>query len=537
MNLDVLRTKIQNQEQSDEDIRQIYDELEASYQQLLAMEDQLNQYEQKYALLIKNMSDIVWITDTEGKILFINDVVIDVLGYQSSEMIGRKLFEYMCPLHNYNIGSCKEVVAKMNDLEFLRQEMWMLHKDGKTRKVLEVNTKHYMIDRTLIEIQGVGRDITDRIQTDRKIKQKNMQLEFVNEISASITSNLSLDNIDQLLEETCENIVCTLGVPLCSIRFKEADLLSLNAVSGKYKEFVSKRPLSVSDPVLASILTNKKSTTLTRDSVSTSHADIQGVFKDDKIKEILILPIISNDESVGIMSIGVDKRYDADFTSLFSSLANNIALAVEKSNLYQSLKSFYFDVILTLVAAIEVKDTYTQGHSLRVSQYSVEIAKQLGLSNEQIEEIKIAGILHDIGKIGVSDAILSKPGLLTTEEFESIKQHPIIGLHILEKINLSENIKSAIMYHHLRYDLTGYPENNLLTQLPLFARIVGVADAFDAMTSQRSYKNSMTYEDVLEELTNCACTQFCPTVVDALLELLTNHKLMIPNIDTIRTYS
>ncbi len=196
MNLDVLRTKIQNQEQNDEDIRQIYEELEASYQQLLAMEDQLNQYEQKYALLIKNMSDIVWITDTEGKILFINDVVIDVLGYQSSEMIGRKLFEYMCPLHNYNIGSCKEVVAKMNDLEFLRQEMWMLHKDGKTRKVLEVNTKHYMIDRTLIEIQGVGRDITDRIQTDRKIKQKNMQLEFVNEISASITSNLSLDNID-----------------------------------------------------------------------------------------------------------------------------------------------------------------------------------------------------------------------------------------------------------------------------------------------------------------------------------------------------
>ncbi len=343
--------------------------------------------------------------------------------------------------------------------------------------------------------------------------------------------------IDQLLDETCENIVSTLGVPLCSIRFREADLLSLNAVSGKYKELVSKRPLSISDPVLASILTNKKSTTLTRDLVTTSHADIQGVFKDDKIKEILVLPIISNDESVGIMSIGVDKRYDADFTSLFSSLANNIALAAEKSNLYQSLKSFYFDVILTLVAAIEVKDTYTQGHSLRVSQYSVEIAKQLGLSNEQIEEIKIAGILHDIGKIGVSDAILSKPGLLTTEEFESIKQHPTIGLHILEKINLSENIKSAIMYHHLRYDLTGYPENDLLTQLPLFARIVGVADAFDAMTSQRSYKNSMTYEDVLEELTSCASTQFCPIVVDALLELLTNHKLIIPSIDTIRTYS
>lgn len=537
MNLDVLKIKILNQEQNDEDIRQIYEELEASYQQLLAMEEQLTQYEQKYTLLIKNMSDIVWITDTEGKILFINDVVIDVLGFQSSEMIGRKLYEFMCPLHNYNIGSCKEVVAKMNDLEFLRQEMWMLHRDGKTRIVLEVNTKHYMIDRTLIEIQGVARDITDRIQTDRKIKQKNMQLEFVNEISASITSNLSLDNLDQLLVETCENIVSTLGVPLCAIRFREDDFLSLNAVSGRYKELVSKNPLSIFDPVLSSILLKKKAVTISHDLVISSHEDIQGVFDDDKIKEILILPIVSNDESVGIMSIGVDKNYDEEFTSLFSSLANNVALAVEKSKLYQSLKTFYFDVILTLVTAIEVKDTYTQGHSLRVSQYSVEIAKQMGLSNEQIEEIKIAGILHDIGKIGVSDAILSKPGMLTTEEFESIKQHPIIGLHILEKINLSENIKSAIMYHHLRYDLTGYPENNFLTQLPLFARIVGVADAFDAMTSQRSYKNSMTYEDVLEELTNCSNTQFCPIVVDALLALLTNHKLVIPSIETIRIYS
>ncbi|GAB6108464.1 HD domain-containing phosphohydrolase [Fusibacter bizertensis] len=538
MNLDVLRSKIHIQQQKDDEIQQIYEELEAAYQQLLAMQAQLTQNEQRHALFIKNMSDIVWIADTDGKILFINDVVIDILGYHSDEMIGRKLNEFMCPLHVYNTGACQEIVAKMNDLEFLRQEIWMLHKDGRTRKVLEVNTKHYMEDCTLIEIQGVGRDITDRIQIERKIRQKNLQLEFVNEISASITSNLSLDNLDQLLEETCNSIVCTLGVSFCSIRFKdENNLLNLSAVSGKHKDLVSKMPLSVQDPLITSIITNKKSTTVTREIALVAQDNIRNVFHQDMIKEVLILPIISNEESVGIISIGVDKSYDTDFTSMFSTLANNLALAVEKSKLYQSLKSFYFDLILTLVAAIEAKDTYTQGHSLRVSQYSVEIAKQLGMSNLEIEEIKIAGILHDIGKIGISDSILSKPGLLTPEEFERIKQHPQIGLHILEKINLSDNIKSAILYHHLRYDLTGYPEENTIENLPVFARIVGVADAFDAMTSQRSYKQSMTYAEALDELNVCTNTQFCPVVVGALIELLTNNKIDISDFESSELYA
>jgi PAS domain S-box/uncharacterized domain HDIG len=527
MNLEILRGKIQHR-QEDEEIQQIYEELEASYQQLLAMEEQLNHSEQKYALLIKNMSDIVWTTDTEGRITFINDVVSDVLGYQSSEMIGKKLYEFMCPLHKYNTGSCKEVVAKMNDLEFMRQEMWMLHKDGKTRKVLEVNTNHYFRSNLLEQIQGVGRDITDRIQSERKIKQKNKQLQFVNEISESITSNLSLDNLDQLLDETCKNIVTTLGVPLCSIRLKEDDdKLSLKVVNGKYKEVVSKMPLTYDDPVLLSIMSSKKSATITREKAVTAQLEVQNIFNEDKIKEVLIVPLVSNDEVVGIMSIGVDKSYDEEFTSLFSSLANNIAMALEKSQLYNSLKNFYFDLILTLVAAIEVKDTYTQGHSLRVSQYAVEIAKYIGLSNAEIEEIKIAGILHDIGKIGVSDVILSKAGLLTDEEFESIKQHPMIGLHIVDKINLSDNIKSAILYHHLRYDLTGYPRGSELESLPIFARIVGVADAFDAMTSQRSYKESMTCEEVIEELKNCANTQFCPVVVESLIDLVATKKIII----------
>ena len=154
MNLVELRDKMQVADLSIEDMMQIYEELEASYQQMIAMSELLTQAEKKYSMLIQNMSDIVWVADINGKIIYINSIATDILGYTCSEMIGRKLYEFMCPLHEYKTGYCKDVVARMNDVEFIRQEMWMLHKDGNTRKVLEVNTKQVFYENELIEIKA-----------------------------------------------------------------------------------------------------------------------------------------------------------------------------------------------------------------------------------------------------------------------------------------------------------------------------------------------------------------------------------------------
>ncbi len=526
MNLNNLKHRMQEDFHSMDDLQQIYEELEASYQQLIAMSEQLTQAENKYAILIQNMRDIVWVADPHGEILYINNVVTDILGYEMEEMVGRKLYEFMCPLHEYKTGFCKDVVAKMNDIEFVRQEMWMLHKDGNTRKVLEVNSNQLFYEGELIEIQGVGRDITDRIQSERKIAQKNRQLNFINEISASITSNLSLNNLDQLLTETCKNIVTTVGVPLCTIRIKDdKGLLNLKAASGKYKDLVKANSIDAFDGKLKDVMVSRQPSVF----LSTEKVDQPGrvseLFETGKLKNLLVLPLKTNDDTVGILSIGGDIAYDGDYTSLFSSLANNIAFAVEKSKLYQDLKSFYINIIMTLVAAMEAKDPYTQGHALRVSTYSVKIANELGLTPDEIEDIEIAGILHDIGKIGISDVILSKPGMLTTEEFEIVKLHPSIGMRILDAINISENIKSAILYHHLRLDLKGYPAGQNIESLPLFARIVGVADALDAMTSHRSYKKAMCASEVEEELMRHAGTQFCPDIVEVVIKLLRDNRI------------
>ncbi len=260
------------------------------------------------------------------------------------------------------------------------------------------------------------------------------------------------------------------------------------------------------------------------DAITKDHLHFNSILRENKIETVTTIPLIANEKPLGVLIISTDESYDQDYVMTLSSIANNIAFAIEKSNLYRDLKQFYVKIITTLVAAIEAKDTYTQGHSMRVSNYAVKISKQMGLSKDAIEEIEIAGLLHDVGKIGISDTILTKPGRLTQEEYEVIKNHPLIGAKILEPIGLSDNIMYAVKQHHLRFDLTGYPHTPDLEHITLYARIIGVADALDAMTSNRSYKSMITTEQAIEELLAYSGTQFCPEVVNATVDYLSKGR-------------
>ena len=156
--------------------------------------------------------------------------------------------------------------------------------------------------------------------------------------------------------------------------------------------------------------------------------------------------------------------------------------------------------IETLRRIVDAKDNYTRGHSDRVSEYSILIGKKLGLSYEDLEILKIGGLFHDIGKIGISDDILLKTSKLTDLEYDEIKRHPSIGAHILENLKSFENIISIVLHHHERYDGKGYPYNLVGENIPYMARIVAIADSFDAMTSKRCYRNSLSINIVKEEI-------------------------------------
>lgn len=177
----------------------------------------------------------------------------------------------------------------------------------------------------------------------------------------------------------------------------------------------------------------------------------------------------------------------------------------------------------TIITVLDARDPYTYEHSWRVAHISELIASEMKLSREEIDRIHIAAHLHDIGKVGVPDYVLNKTGRLSSAEFELMRAHPRIGYNIVNRIDVLEGTAGYILHHHERWDGTGYPDNLKGYEIPLGARIISIADSFDAMTTKRSYKGEMPIEVAFKEILKCKGTQFCPTATDAFCKL--EHKI------------
>ena len=232
--------------------------------------------------------------------------------------------------------------------------------------------------------------------------------------------------------------------------------------------------------------------------------DIQGYCeKSDKFDQLLLLI-----ES-GIKSIEQMREIQKINTELKST--------------YDMLEKAYLESIETLRFTVEARDTYTRGHSDRVSEYSVLIGEALHLSEDEIRNLRIGGLFHDIGKIGVPDSILQKPSKLTDDEYSEIKNHPSIGAHILSSATLFHDIIPIVKHHHEKYDGTGYPGMLKGNDIPYLARIAAVADSFDAMTSKRTYRDAKPLDDVINEFKRCRGTQFDPEITDVFIDILENH--------------
>jgi HD-GYP domain-containing protein (c-di-GMP phosphodiesterase class II) len=200
-----------------------------------------------------------------------------------------------------------------------------------------------------------------------------------------------------------------------------------------------------------------------------------------------------------------------------------LGLHVRSSDRYQELKDLLVGLTRSLTAALDAKDSYTYGHSERVARIAVELGREMGLSGDELGDIYLTGLLHDVGKIGVRDAILAKVDPLTPEEFEHIKQHVTIGYTILADLRPIRNLLPGVLYHHERIDGTGYPDGLVGEAIPLLARILAVADAYDAMSTTRPYREAMPCRKVEETLVQGAGTQWDKQVVDAFLRC--RHKI------------
>ncbi|MGI9592634.1 MAG: HD-GYP domain-containing protein, partial [Myxococcota bacterium] len=189
---------------------------------------------------------------------------------------------------------------------------------------------------------------------------------------------------------------------------------------------------------------------------------------------------------------------------------------------HQQLRTAYVQTIRALADAVDAKDAYTRGHSERVGVYASKIAREMSFPKDVIERVYIAGLLHDVGKIGVRDAVITKPDRLTPEEYDEIKQHPEIGYRILEPVEFLRDVAPCVRHHHEWYDGSdrGYPDRLRGDQIPLPSRIILVADTVEAMTSDRPYRKGMSLDKVVSEIHKFTGTQFDPKVAEAFLRLL-----------------
>ena len=240
-----------------------------------------------------------------------------------------------------------------------------------------------------------------------------------------------------------------------------------------------------------------------------------------KTRNLLCVPIKAKKKVIGVLE-AVNKRtgegFNNDDLSLLNSLADQVAIALDNARLYRELEETFFQTAESLAEAIEKRDPYTGGHTRRVGKYSLAIARHLKLNRLERKWLKIASALHDIGKIGIEDRILKKPEQLSREEFDAIKLHSNMGAEILRHIRHLKEIIPGVKYHHEKVDGKGYPDGLKGEKIPVLAKIVAVADTYDAMTTDRPYRAALSREAAVLELRRCAGTQFDRKVVRAFIE-------------------
>lgn len=255
----------------------------------------------------------------------------------------------------------------------------------------------------------------------------------------------------------------------------------------------------------------------------------KGVDKKTKFvtRSIMAVPLISKGKVIGVAEV-LNKRGNRKFNktdlALFESLGHQIAIAIENAALYKELDELFLSSIRAIVEAVDAKDPYTRGHSARVVEYSLIIGGALKFDKERLKQLEVSAILHDVGKIGIPDRILGKPGKLTYEEYNYMKRHPELGSSIIEPIAELKALIPNILHHHERYDGNGYPNGLQGNNIPLFARIICVADSYDAMTTDRPYRKRKSTKIAMRELKENSGTQFDSQLVSVFIkEIKINH--------------
>ncbi|MBI4753269.1 HD domain-containing protein [Candidatus Desantisbacteria bacterium] len=377
----------------------------------------------------------------------------------------------------------------------------------------------------LKDMEATSKLISELCNDKILIKQKNTEIAAINQISKTMVANIDLKDV---LEAIVKNTAKTLNAKKCSLRLLDQGKkeLVMTVSCGLSKKYVGERhEIKMGNSIIGRVAETGRPIAVEDVRTNNLLEHPQQVI-DEGIISMLSVPLLIGNSILGVLTVysAIPHKYRTDEIQVFSNLAVQSAIAIENKRLVTVIKTNLINITRSLAEAIEAKDIHTRGHCERTAWYAVATARELGMSETVIETIEIATLLHDIGKIGVPENILLKPGGLTQEEFEKVKNHPFTSFKILSSGDFPKEIVTGVSQHHERIDGRGYPNGLSGDEISLEARIIEVADSFEAMVSNRPYRNALDVDAAIMELKRCAGKQFDPKVVDAFLNVLEKRK-------------
>jgi putative nucleotidyltransferase with HDIG domain len=343
------------------------------------------------------------------------------------------------------------------------------------------------------------------------------QAETLRQVAASLGAAADINTVGDLILEQLKHVV---PFDSASIQIVEGEWLRMQAIAGTLDPEILGHRLNIAEDRIAHPVLNDQRTVVYED--ISDHPDWLQVPGAASVKSWICAPLIVRGECIGVLTVDgyeVNQFTESD-AELVSSFAIHAGIAMENARLFEEVQDSYTQTIYALANAIDVRDSYTSGHSERLAELAVKTGRLLGCKPKDLEDIRWGAILHDIGKIGVPDQILSKPAGLTREEEAIIRMHPEIGARIVEPVKNLSRLAPIIRAHQEHYDGGGYPDGLSGEAIPFVARIVSVVDAYVALTDERVYRRAVSHEDALTEIKRCSGSQFDPSVVEAFVSVV-----------------
>lgn len=388
---------------------------------------------------------------------------------------------------------------------------------GQTLTRADVKLVELMADQTALAME--------KVQAHRDIQRVAEKLGLVIQVGNAMSGSMDVDDVLKLIVKTAAE---EMEAWACSLRLVDLDqsVLVSRASYGSGESALYLEPISVGHSVAGRVFLSKQPAIIP-DLSQDNRFEYAELAEEGRLHSLVCVPLLHHDQAIGTLTVyhNEERFFTSQDVKVLTALAAQAAVSITNVQLVERLRRTNFNTMKMISTALAARDSYTGSHSDEASAYARVLAEELGLSARECELVEYGSILHDIGKIGVSDSILNKPGRLTPEEYDVMKQHPRIGAKILEPIEDFKELAKIVEHHHEHYDGSGYPDGLRDHEIPFVARILHVVDAFHAMTSDRPYRKSLPREVAVQELTRGAGKQFDPRVVEALVQSLRAHRL------------